>query len=246
MGKASRTKRERQASGGKRPGGLDTKAAQARGAQRKPFPVFWTILGVIAVGGIVAMVMTSGTKDSASQTAAKSAPVFSVISTTGSPLRPLAGSGKDAAVGKSIPTITGTGFDEKERTISADDGVPRVLVVVAHWCEHCQKEVPRIVAWAKEGKLPPGVEVTAIATSSGKGRPNFPPAAWLATEDWPYDTIADDEVGSAALALGTSGFPHLVFVNADGTVAKRASGEQPIDEFDADVKAIAKTAAAAK
>lgn len=235
MGKASRTKRERREGGDD----LATKAAAARAAKRRPFPVFWTVLALIALGGIAALVVTSQQEDTPELAAAKDARVFSDITVTGAKLADFPGSSSDdPAVGKPLPTIAGTGFDDEQRTIGAKDGVARVIVVVAHWCPHCQREVPRIVDWAKEGKLPDGVEVTTIATASSDSQANYPPAAWLAQEDWPFDTIADDETGSAAEALGLDGYPFMVFVNADGTVAKRTSGELPIDDFDANVEAL--------
>ena len=49
---------------------------------------------------------------------------------------------------------------------------------LAHWCPHCQAEMPRLVALAKAGKLD-GVDVTGVATGTNPGYPNYPPSAWL-------------------------------------------------------------------
>ncbi|MBC7460461.1 MAG: TlpA family protein disulfide reductase [Thermoleophilia bacterium] len=238
MGKSSQRKRER------REGGTDTvqaKAAAAAAAQRRPLPVFWTVLALIAVAGIAAAVVTSTKRDTAGEKAAAAARVFSAVEVTGANLPNHVATGTDAAVGTPLPSISGTGFDDVKRTIGADGTSAQVIIVVAHWCPHCRREVPRITEWAKAGKLPAGVQVTTIATASSKSQANYPPAAWLAAEKWPFDTLADDEAGTASDALGTDGFPFIVFVNGDGTVAKRTSGELPIDEFNANVQAIAKT-----
>jgi cytochrome c biogenesis protein CcmG/thiol:disulfide interchange protein DsbE len=239
MGKASQRKRERREHGGT----LEERAAAARAEAKRPFPVFWTVIGLIVVGGIAALVISSVSSgnETASQKAAAKARVFSVITTKGDNLTTHAADGTDSAVGKQVPTITGTGFDDVKRTISPDSGKAQVILVVAHWCPHCQREVPRIVKWAKEGKLPDSVQVTTIATASSTSRPNYPPAAWLDRENWPFDTIADDEAGTAADALGLDGYPFIVFVKADGTVAKRTSGELPIEDFDKDVQALVAT-----
>ena len=239
MGKASRAKRERREGGGDE---IRRLAAEAQAARRRQLPVFWIVLALIALGGIAAVAITATHKDSPAEKAAADAPVYSEITVTGKnlPSLPAETSAKDPAVGRQLPTISGTGFDNVQRTIDPTDGSAKVIVAVAHWCPHCQAEVPRIVDWAKDGKLPANVEVTAISTAASDSRPNFPPAAWLAKEGWPFDVIADDEAGTAGDALGLAGFPFIVFVNADGTIAKRSSGEMPISEFDDAVQALAR------
>ena len=46
---------------------------------------------------------------------------------------------------------------------------------------------------------------------------------------WTWPVIADDEDQHAALAVGTTGYPFLVFVDADGKLIRRVSGEVPIE-----------------
>ena len=57
---------------------------------------------------------------------------------------------------------------------------------VAHWCPHCQAEVPRIVALAEQGRLPEGVDVAAVSTAVDATAPNYPPSAWLDRVGWPF------------------------------------------------------------
>ena len=42
-------------------------------------------------------------------------------------------------------------------------------------------------------------------------------------EAWAAEQLYDDEAGTAAAAYGLSGFPFLVFVDADGQVVRRLS-----------------------
>ena len=49
--------------------------------------------------------------------------------------------------------------------------------------------------------------------------------------------MADSANSDAALAYGVGGFPSFVIVGADGTVEVRSSGEPPVADLDALVKA---------
>lgn len=235
MGKASRAKHDRR------------DAPVPPPAPPRSFPVFWVVVVLVAIAaGVAAIVATrSGETDDAADAAAANVPTFADVRVDGDELPAFSATGDDAAVGERVPWITGEDFDGMKRSLAPDDGVARAYVVVAHWCPHCQDEVPRLVEWSKQNELPEGVEVVAISTAVSDSQPNFPPAAWLAREKWPWNAIIDDEVGTAAEALGVEGYPFLVFANADGTVAQRYSGEMPVEEFGDAIESIAPEPAAA-
>lgn len=235
MGKASRSKRERREQATAVP-------IEHPGAARR-LPVFWIVIALFIVAGLAAIVITAPDKgDDAAKAAAAKVPAFADVTVQGDDLATWDGTGTDEAIGEQVPTISGTDFDGMRRTLANNDGIARAYVVVAHWCPHCRAEVPRLVTWAKEHELPAGVEVVAVSTSVDDGQPNFPPAAWLAEEEWPFRVIADDEVGTAAAALGVEGFPFLVFADQHGIVQQRFSGEMPIGEFGAAIEDITPTA----
>jgi hypothetical protein len=123
-----------------------------------------------------------------------------------------------------LPSISGTGLSGEAVAIEAD-GRAKIVVALAHWCPHCEAEVPRIVDWIDAGGLPDGVDVIALATGTTAELRNFPPGAWLVDEDWTAPVVFDDEAYSAGEALGLSGFPFFVFSDADGNVVQRTSGE---------------------
>jgi thiol-disulfide isomerase/thioredoxin len=130
----------------------------------------------------------------------------------------------DPAIGKTAPELSGLSLTGKKTTF-ANDGTPRMLIFLSHSCPHCQAEVPRIVKLAKAGKLD-GVEVDTVATNTTTELPNWPPSEWLADEDWPYrPVLADDSDLRAFFGYGGEAFPYFVFVDADGKVAGRVSGE---------------------
>jgi len=53
--------------------------------------------------------------------------------------------------------------------------------------------------------------------------------------------LADDAKQTAATSMGLTSFPYFVFVDAQGKVAARTSGEIPVTQFRAMVDRIAKT-----
>jgi thiol-disulfide isomerase/thioredoxin len=233
MGKASRAKRERR----------ETGSQVQVAAPARQLPIFWIVVGLLVCAGIATLVLTAPDKvDKAAAKAGREAPVFADVE-TGPSLPDFPGNdAKDSAVGRALPTLGGTSLEGHEIMYSAMDG-PQVIVTVAHWCPHCQAEVPRIVEWAKAGGLPDGVQLRTVSTGVDEGQPNFPPAEWLAREHWTYPVFVDDEAGSAADALGLDGFPFIVFVDADGNVARRFSGEMEMTDFEQAAKDIAPKAA---
>lgn len=45
-------------------------------------------------------------------------------------------------------------------------------------------------------------------------------------ENWPWKSFADNESSQLGEVLGVSGYPFAIYVNADGSIAARTSGEQ--------------------
>jgi thiol-disulfide isomerase/thioredoxin len=134
------------------------------------------------------------------------------------------GSPDDPAIGKAAPVLTGRGFDGKKVTIGGA-GAPRMVVLLSHACPHCQREVPRIVKLAKQGKLD-GIEVDTITTGTNPDYANYPPSKWLAREKWPFPNVLNDDAESRALrAYGGTAYPYFVLLDAQGNVVGRASGE---------------------
>ncbi len=131
--------------------------------------------------------------------------------------------GADPALGRVAPTLKGKDLHDGT-VIVPTTGKPTVLLFVAHWCPHCQREVPVVQDWVDAGHKPAGVDLVGVATAMNQSRPNFPPSRWLRREGWSSPIIADAD-NKAANAYGLSAFPFWVAVAADGTVVKRVTGE---------------------
>lgn len=233
MGKASSAKRRRREGNG--PGGGRPPGAPGP----RSIPVFWITIVAVVLAAIAAVFVTrpDAGERAAAERAAK-VPAFASVDVQGDALPTWTGAADDPAVGMPVPTISARTFAGDRTTIEPHPGTPRVIVTLAHGCPHCRAEVPRIVDWARDRGASSDVEVFAVSTAVSESRENYPPAAWLERERWPFATLIDDEVGSAAVALGAEGFPFITFVRRDGTIAERFSGEMPMDEFAAAIERI--------
>lgn len=187
------------------------------------------VVGLVLVLAVVAVLVSRKDSSSAADTTTPSSVEVGAVASTGDALAALPESGDDPAVGKPAPSVAGQGFDGS--TVDITPGTkPMIVMFVAHWCPHCQREVPLVVKWAPNGVVD-GVELRAVATSTSPDQPNFPPSAWLAKEKWVVPTIADDASGTAANAYGLTAFPYFVVVDAKGNVVKRTSGELSEEQF---------------
>lgn len=220
---------------------MTTKAARTRGAPKRRTAAVETtnrtpmlvVGGVIALGVVAALValLVVNQAPPVAQPAAS-------VTISGDALPAMTSGGDDPAVGVRIPTLTGTGIDGQPMTISPDDG-PMAIVVLAHWCPHCQAELPRLVDWLEEQGAPEGVQVVALATGIDAARPNYPPSTWLEREGWTEPTLVDDAGSRALQALGVSSFPGFVLVDEDGRVVERRTGEIGGEAFGAFLESVA-------
>ena len=136
----------------------------------------------------------------------------------------------DPAIGAIAPRIVGVGLDG-ESIIIEPDGAARILGFFAHWCPHCQAELPRVTDWLATTTLPDGVEVIAVSSAVDAAGDNFPPETWFEETGWPMAVIADD-LGAIAADFGLTAFPFWVVLDEDGAVVTRRTGSIPVEELD--------------
>lgn len=198
--------------------GMPRRSAPAGHATRIPLAAVALGVGaLIVVAAIAAILLTSGGSGAPEPAAS--------IRVAGTALPALPADGADPAIGAQLPTLTGSGPGGGSVTIGPT-GTPQVITVLAHWCPHCQVEVPKIVDWQRAGNsLPNGATWSTLSTSISATQPNYPPSAWLEREGWTAPVLTDDAASNGLEALGITSFPGFVFVNSDGTVAGRMTGE---------------------
>ena len=129
----------------------------------------------------------------------------------------------DPALGQQAPTLAGKSFDGSPVTVAS--GKATLIVFLAHWCPHCQREVPRLVSWFQAGDVPEGLDVIGVATATTNTRDNYPPSDWLQREQFPWPIMADSDTATAATAFGIDSFPFFVLLDETGKVVLRQAGE---------------------
>jgi thiol-disulfide isomerase/thioredoxin len=153
------------------------------------------------------------------------------VTVTGELLPPYEDPAADPALGTPAPVLDGASFDGTPIGIGPNER-PTLVVFLAHWCPHCNDEIPRLVQLEDEGRLPDDLDVVAVSTAVAPDRPNYPPSEWLVDKEWVWPAMADSELLDAANAYGLSGFPFITMLDADGKVAARWSGESDTDTLE--------------
>jgi thiol-disulfide isomerase/thioredoxin len=153
------------------------------------------------------------------------------VEVEGTPLTPFDGEAStDAAVGETAPIVSGESFDGSALTVGGASENPTMVVFLAHWCPHCNDEIPELVELEEAGSLPENLDVIGVSTAVDSAAPNYPPSEWVVEKNWPWPTMADDAELTAINAMGGTSFPFIMIVDADGSVLARKAGSSPADE----------------
>lgn len=200
-----------------------------KGSQRR-FIVMMVIATLMILAAVVAAVSIPSTPTTTVPGAAEPLQ-YQPVTVTGASLVALpdpTSQTPDPAIGAHAPALSGSDFVGTPVSVPIS-GQVNLLVFGAHWCPHCQAELPKVAVWATDGSFGPNVSVTAISTGTDSTAPNFPPSAWFADMGWTQPVLVDDADGTAAKAYGLTGYPFLVVLDANGNVVARAAGEVPLE-----------------
>ena len=169
--------------------------------KRSLVPVItWAFIALTLVVGVV-IARSAKHKERAAAVGQVNQPV----SVSGNPLEKLPESGADPAVGVKAPELRGAGFDGSPVTIGAVSEKRTLIAFVAHWCPHCNREVPRIITWWGSSARPSDLNLVAVSTAVDKSLPHYPPSTWLQDEHWTEPVMADSVAQEAASAYGLTG-----------------------------------------
>jgi thiol-disulfide isomerase/thioredoxin len=199
----------------------------------------WVVGAVVAVIAVIGLgvVLLAGSDDdgdgaSGGDTVPADVEQYQPVTVTGAPLAPLDPELEaDPAVGTTAPVVDGASFDGTPVTIGADGTDHTMVVVLAHWCPHCNAEIPRLIELQEQGRLPENLRIVGVSTSVASDAPNYPPSTWIVDKGWPWEVVADSESQQAAVAYGVSGFPFVTMYDPSGVVTARWSGESSVDEL---------------
>lgn len=204
------------------------KSAVARARKKQP-PWLWIGTAAVVLILAVAAIASGGGSDGDKTT--EGLEQTRPVTVTGTPLPELPkDGGADPAVGQVIPAAEGQGFDGNPVLIR-NDGRAKLIVFVAHWCSHCQAEIPLLAGYLQSHPLPGNVDLYTVSTAVDSNRPNYPPSSWLRKEQWDAPTLADSEDGKTAESFGLTAFPYFVAADGAGKVVARTTGEIGTDQF---------------
>jgi cytochrome c biogenesis protein CcmG/thiol:disulfide interchange protein DsbE len=199
---------------------MSTRTASKKTKQSNNNLLWWIIGGVVGLGLIVWLAFSIASDPGLDESIG-----FGEVTVEGESLPfytdPTA---EDLAVGLTAPTVTGNDWEGNEYTIEPD-GRPKILIFLAHWCPHCQNEVPVVQDWINAGGLGEDVDLYGLTVATNRLRENWPPQDWLEAENWTPPTIMDDAENSAVIAYGQAGTPFYIVLDGDNTVLGRISGE---------------------
>ena len=202
----------------------------------------WLIGGVVVLVAAAVGFAARSCGEAEQRTKDSDVPQVSDVSIEGENLPLFEGQEPDPAIQTPAPAFAATTFDGVEVSVLPGDGTAKVIGFFAHWCPHCQRELPRIVDWLSANQLPAGVEVIAVSTAVDDSGGNYPPSAWFEREGWPAVVVRDSESSEIGDAYGLRGFPYTVAVAGDGRVIARVSGELPDSAWESLLATAAATA----
>jgi thiol-disulfide isomerase/thioredoxin len=136
---------------------------------------------------------------------------------------------QDTALGLTLAQIAATdAYAQEAMNLDPADGTKRVWLIWAHWCPYCQQELPELATWYPDNAARfPNSEFVTVTTSMDPARGN-PLDEYLATEQFPFPVLIDEDQTLAA-RFGVSAFPFWVVTNGDGTVLYRTAGLIGVD-----------------
>jgi thiol-disulfide isomerase/thioredoxin len=138
----------------------------------------------------------------------------------------------DAALGVALGDVTGPEYyTEADVTIDPADGTTRAWLVRAHWCPHCQRELPPLSEWYEANAANyPNVELLSVTTSIDPSRGN-PLEPYLDELQLPFPAIVDADLALTE-QFGASAFPFWVFTGPDGTTLLRIPGFLELEQVE--------------
>ncbi len=191
------------------------------------------LIGALLVAAVVAA-GCGGSDSGDNDDSASSVGIVEIadVQISGSDLPDFSRGSVDLAIGAPAPGVFGIDFYGHGIQINPGDGVGKIIGFFAHWCPHCQQELPAVTGWLKSGELDTnGVQIVAVSTAVDRNAPNYPPSDWFREDGWPAAVIIDSNGRNIAKAYGLAAFPYVVVVAPDGTVAARRAGTQTLEQW---------------
>ena len=203
-------------------------AAQPRGNdQTRTLLLIAAVVGVIAVLGVVVALVVGGGDDGGDDGGGVDMyrPVTSTARRWPQFTAEIRRSGRSTIrrSGSAVPVVSGVDYDGNEITIDPATDGPTMVVLLAHWCPHCNDEIPVLNEWRDSGEIPEDLNIVGVSTGVSSDAPNYPPDEWLVEMDWQWPVLADDSPRRRLAASGDGCLRRNV-ISDDGAHRRRRSG----------------------
>jgi len=121
-------------------------------------------------------------------------------------------------IGKPAPTFVLPRLDDAERTVGTADyqGRPYLVNVWGTWCPECRREHEVLLSIARTKAMP----IVGLNWKDDRALAQ----RWRIQLGNPYDAVAFDPEGQAAIDWGVYGAPETFLVSADGTILHKRIG----------------------
>ena len=187
--------------------------------------LMWIAIAVVGVGLMGLMAWAIAGEEPPDPSVA-----FRDVEVTGTALPVIPSGQVDQSIGATAPTVIGEDW-EGNRVAIEPDGRPKVVIFLAHWCPHCQREVPVVNSFIDAGLVPEGVDFLSVSIFATPNRVEFPPQNWLEREGWQLPVMADSADSEVAIAYGMSATPGWMVLDGQNRNLGRTSGELSPNEI---------------
>ena len=128
-----------------------------------------------------------------------------------------------------MPVVSGVDYAGNAITIDPATDGPTMVVLLAHWCPHCNAEIPVLNEWRDSGDVPEGLDIVGVSTgvvpaTRRTSRPTSGSSTWTGSGRCSPTTTPTTGTASAMAAYGGTSYPTLVLVDGDGVVCRAALG----------------------
>lgn len=144
-------------------------------------------------------------------------------------LRPSPGPGSPL-IGKPVPAFTLLTLSGRSLSVSGQGGRPVVINFWASWCIPCREEAPLLRELAQKTR---NVRVVGVVFQDQVGTAQ----AFEQEFAIPYASVLDPQ-SQTAINFGVAGVPETFFVDAQGVVQAKQSGQLSRDSLRANVRKI--------
>ena len=204
-------------------------------SSKKPRWLWAGIAGVVVIALGVAILSSRGSDTAVSQgttatdNSSSSAAETQPVTVDGAALPAPPDAGADPAIGLTPPTLQGFTFDGSPIDITPG-GRAKMVVFLAHWCPHCNREIPVLQQWAAAGGVPADLDIIGVSTAVSSQRDNYPPSEWLKAKNWTWPAMADRRGVRCSACIRSRRFPdvrhHRRRWHGEGPVVGRAHGRR--------------------